>query len=56
MRPKTSRAPAQAFLAARETLNSRLVPALGGLEAVKVEDMEATYAGASEQINNWRPC
>src|SRR5690349_4763757 len=43
-----------AFLAARETLNSRLVPALGGLEAVKVEDMEATYAGAAQQINNWR--
>ena len=43
-----------AFLAARETLNSRLVPALGGLEAVKVEDMEATYAGASGHITNWR--
>jgi hypothetical protein len=43
-----------AFLAARETLNSRLVPALGGLEAVKVEDMEATYAGAAERINAWR--
>src|SRR5439155_23924853 len=25
------------FLAARETMNARLVPALGGLEAVKVE-------------------
>ncbi len=43
-----------AFLAARETLNSRLVPALGGLEAVKVEDMEATYAGAAGRITNWR--
>src|SRR3982751_5863575 len=31
-----------AFLAARETLNTRLVPALGGLEAVKVEAMEVT--------------
>lgn len=42
-----------AFLQARETLNTRLVPALGGLEAVKVEAMEATYAGASERISNW---
>ena len=31
-----------------------LVPALGGLEAVKVEKMEATYAGADQRINNWR--
>src|SRR5437879_5717320 len=37
-----------AFLQARETMNTRLVPALGGLEAVKVEDMEAAYAGASQ--------
>ncbi|HET6312388.1 MAG TPA: hypothetical protein VFH60_01015 [Chloroflexia bacterium] len=43
-----------AFLAARETMNTRLVPALGGLEAVKVEKMEATYAGADQRINNWR--
>ncbi len=42
------------FLAARETLNSRLVPALGGLEAVKVEDMEATYAGAAARISTWQ--
>src|SRR5438105_9050451 len=42
-----------AFLQARQTLNTRLVPALGGLEAVKVEDMEATYAGASERITRW---
>jgi hypothetical protein len=44
----------QAFLAARETLNTRLVPALGGLEAVKVEDMEATYAGAEQMVTRWR--
>lgn len=44
----------EAFLQARETLNTRLVPALGGLEAVKVEAMEATYAGASERITRWR--
>jgi hypothetical protein len=44
----------QEFLAARETLNRRLVPALTGLEAVKVEDMAATYAGASQRITNWR--
>lgn len=43
-----------AFLAAREMMNTRLVPALGGLEAVKVEKMEATYAGAEQRINNWR--
>ena len=43
-----------AFLLARETMNTRLVPALGGLEAVKVEKMEATYAGAAERIDNWR--
>jgi hypothetical protein len=43
-----------AFLKARETMNTRLVPALGGLEAVKVEKMEATYAGADQRINNWR--
>jgi hypothetical protein len=43
-----------AFLAARETLNTRLIPALGGLEAVKVEAMEATYAGASQRISSWR--
>lgn len=42
------------FLAARETMNTRLVPALGGLEAVKVEKMEATYAGAATRIDNWR--
>ncbi|HUS17270.1 MAG TPA: hypothetical protein VM536_19915, partial [Chloroflexia bacterium] len=45
---------ATAFLAARETMNSRLVPALGGLESVKVEAMSETYAGASRQINDWR--
>ena len=44
----------EAFLTARETMNTRLVPALGGLEAVKVEKMEATYAGADQRINNWR--
>ncbi|HYO50536.1 MAG TPA: hypothetical protein VEW94_11860 [Chloroflexia bacterium] len=44
----------EAFLAARETLNTRLVPALTGLEAVKVEAMEATYAGAAERITRWR--
>lgn len=44
----------EAFLAARETLNTRLVPALGGLEAVKVEAMEAAYAGAEQQITRWR--
>jgi hypothetical protein len=43
-----------AFLQARETLNTLLVPALGGLESVKVEDMEATYAGANDQITRWR--
>jgi hypothetical protein len=43
-----------AFLAARETLNTRLVPALGGLESVKVEDMEVTYAGAEQEITRWR--
>src|SRR5918911_176361 len=43
-----------AFLQARETLNTRLVPALGGLEAVKVEDMEAAYSGASQRITRWR--
>ncbi|HMA36010.1 MAG TPA: hypothetical protein VKY74_16220, partial [Chloroflexia bacterium] len=43
-----------AFLAARDTLNTRLVPALSGLEEVKVEDMAATYAGASQRITNWR--
>jgi hypothetical protein len=42
------------FLAARETMNTRLVPALGGLEAVKVEKMEATYAGADARINRAR--
>ncbi len=42
-----------AFLEAREILNTRLVPALGGLEAVKVEDMETTYAGAAETISGW---
>jgi hypothetical protein len=44
----------QAFLQARETLNNRLIPALGGLEAVKVEAMEATYAGAEQMITRWR--
>lgn len=43
-----------AFLAARETMNTRLVPALTGLESVKVELMEATYAGADTRINRWR--
>lgn len=43
-----------AFLAARETLNTRLVPALGGLESVKVEAMEVTYAGAAQEITRWR--
>lgn len=43
-----------AFLIARETMNTRLVPALGGLEAVKVEKMEATYNGAEQRINTWR--
>jgi hypothetical protein len=43
-----------AFLAARDILNTRLVPALGGLEAVKVEAMEATYAGADLRIARWR--
>lgn len=42
-----------AFLEAREVLNTRLVPALGGLEAVKVEGMETTYAGAARTISNW---
>jgi hypothetical protein len=42
------------FLAARQTMNTRLVPALGGLEAAKVEKMEATYAGADARINRWR--
>lgn len=42
-----------AFLEAREILNTRLVPALTGLEAVKVEAMEATYAGAAQTISNW---
>ena len=51
---KDPKSAGSAFLAARETLNSRLVPALGGLEAVKVEDMEATYAGAAQRINAWR--
>ncbi|MEO8285914.1 MAG: hypothetical protein ABI670_05725 [Chloroflexota bacterium] len=44
----------QAFLQARETLNTRLVPALGGLEAVKVEGMETAYAGAEQLITRWR--
>lgn len=43
-----------AFLAARETMNTRLVPALGGLESVKVEKMEAIYAGAERRIRGWR--
>jgi hypothetical protein len=43
-----------AFLQARETLNTRLVPALGGLESVKVEAMEATYSGAEQMITRWR--
>ena len=43
-----------AFLAAREIMNTRLVPALTGLEAVKVELMEDTYAGAAEEIAGWR--
>jgi hypothetical protein len=43
-----------AFLAAREIMNTRLVPALTGLEAVKVELMEDTYAGAAEEIARWR--
>jgi hypothetical protein len=34
-------------------MNTRLVPALGGLEAVKVEGMEVTYAGAAQTISNW---
>lgn len=42
------------FLAARQTMNTRLVPALGGLESVKVEKMEATYAGADARITRWR--
>ncbi|MDQ6694167.1 MAG: hypothetical protein M3014_07065 [Chloroflexota bacterium] len=42
-----------AFLAARETMNTHLVPALGGLEAVKVEKMEATYARADLRIGRW---
>jgi len=44
----------QAFLDARQIMNTRLVPALGGLEADKVEAMETTYAGVSQQITNWR--
>jgi hypothetical protein len=44
----------KAFLAARETMNTRLVPALGGLESVKVEDMETTYSGAEQEITRWR--
>ena len=43
-----------AFLSARDILNNRLVPALGGLEAVKVEDMEAIYANASDRITTGR--
>lgn len=42
------------FLAAREIMNTRLVPALTGLEAVKVEHMEDTYSGAAEEIARWR--
>ncbi|HET9495064.1 MAG TPA: hypothetical protein VFR15_12605, partial [Chloroflexia bacterium] len=42
------------FLAAREIMNTRLVPALTGLEAVKVELMEDTYSGAAEEIARWR--
>jgi hypothetical protein len=44
----------QAFLDARQIMNTRLIPALGGLEADKVEAMGATYAGAAQHINNWR--
>jgi len=43
-----------AFLAARQTMNTRLVPALGGLESVKVEKMEAVYAGANNRLSGWR--
>ncbi|HET9495255.1 MAG TPA: hypothetical protein VFR15_13585, partial [Chloroflexia bacterium] len=38
----------------REIMNTRLVPALTGLEAVKVELMEDTYSGAAEEIARWR--
>ncbi len=44
----------QAFLDARTTMNTRLIPALGGLESDKVEEMETTYAGAAQEITNWR--
>jgi hypothetical protein len=44
----------QAFLDARQTMNTRLIPALGGLEADKVEAMETTYAGVAQEITNWR--
>ncbi|MGI8587734.1 MAG: hypothetical protein ACR2M0_08625 [Chloroflexia bacterium] len=43
-----------AFLQARDTLNFRLVPALTGLEEIKVEDMAATDRGAAAQITGWR--
>jgi hypothetical protein len=42
------------FLAAREIMNTQLVPALTGLEAVKVELMEDTYSGAAEEIARWQ--
>lgn len=42
------------FLAARDTMNTGLVPALSGLEAVKVEGMEEAYAGTKSRLDRWR--
>ncbi len=39
---------------AREILNQRLLPALGGLESLKLEAMTASYRDAQSQIANWR--
>ena len=54
---KQSDLAARAFIGpggAREILNQRLLPALGGLESLKLEAMTADYRAAQSEIANWR--
>lgn len=42
-----------AFLSAYDTLNQKLLPALGGLQANKVEFMQVRYASTSSTLRAW---
>lgn len=44
---------AAAFREANTTLVQRLIPALNGMERVKIESMEDAYASTSDEIQGW---